>query len=132
VIRNIFIFPHLGEGLAFAKRTLPRKKPNAIDHYLFNRNNGICLFDSPPDTKGLARCIPPDVGMRVQTSRSALFYGLYFLGDSAEFFEFASWVDLIPRPLLLKEKGSVCKRVQIVFRMSEWSVLSLITGWHGF
>jgi hypothetical protein len=62
------------------QRTLPRKKPNAIDRIISQfRINGIRLFDSPPDTKGLARCIPPDVRMRVQTSRSALFYGLFFL-----------------------------------------------------
>jgi hypothetical protein len=48
-----------------------------IAYFIFSQH-GIRLFDSPPDTKGLPRCIPPVVGMRVQTSRSALFYGLFF------------------------------------------------------
>jgi hypothetical protein len=45
-----------GGGACVVQRTLPRKKPNAIGLMIhFFRNNGIRLFDSPPDAEGLPR-----------------------------------------------------------------------------
>jgi hypothetical protein len=82
VYRDKFLIPLSGGGACVVQGTLPRKKPDAIVRIIhFFRINDISLFDSPPDTKGLTRCIPPEVGMRVQTSRSALFYGLFLLCD---------------------------------------------------
>jgi hypothetical protein len=54
----------MGEGLAFAKRTLPRKKPNTIDHFfIFIRSNGTCLFTPLPIRKVYHDYNPPDVGL---------------------------------------------------------------------
>ncbi len=39
------------------QRTLPRKKPNAIDRiFSYFRINVIRLFDSPPDAEGFPLC----------------------------------------------------------------------------
>jgi hypothetical protein len=77
---SCFLFPHLGEGLAFAKRTLLCKKPNTIDLIIrFFRSNGICLFDSPPDAGMFVPYFDsPTCESRDQTSRNALFYGVFF------------------------------------------------------
>jgi hypothetical protein len=68
-----------GEGLAFTKRTLPRKKPDAIDLICRNCASMAFVFSTPhPMRKVCHDKILPVVRICGQTSRNALFYGLYF------------------------------------------------------
>jgi hypothetical protein len=82
VYRDTLLIPPSGGGACVVQRTLPRKKPDAIDRRIhFFRTNSIRLFDSPPDAEGLPRLNSSFVWICGQTSRNSLFYGLFFYDD---------------------------------------------------